>query len=124
MTELNPEIRDYYERAPEAERLSTGAFQLEFARTKELLSERLPEPPATVLDVGGGPGAYSLWLAELGFEVHLIDPVDRLVTQARQRSEAASRHIATFTVGDARDLSRSYQRRSSSGSGSSCSRIS
>jgi ubiquinone/menaquinone biosynthesis C-methylase UbiE len=104
--ELSPEIRRYYEDAPEAERLQTGSFQLEFERTKELLRERLPHPPATVLDVGGGPGAYALWLAELGYEVHLVDPVSHLISQARTRSDGAARPIASFTVGDARDLKR------------------
>ena len=67
--ELSPEIRAYYETAPEHERLSTGCFQLEFERTKELLLERIPKPPATILDVGGGPGLYALWLADRGYEV-------------------------------------------------------
>jgi ubiquinone/menaquinone biosynthesis C-methylase UbiE len=98
------DIRRYYETTPEAERLSTGPFQLEFERTKQLLGERLPAPPATILDVGGGPGTYALWLAELGYEVHLIDPVERLVMQARQRSDAASHHIASCSAGDARAL--------------------
>jgi len=100
----NDEIRRFYETTPEAARLSTGPFQLEFDRTKELLAERLPKPPATILDVGGGPGAYSLWLADLGFEVHLIDPVEGLVSQAQQRNDAASRRIASCSVGDARAL--------------------
>ena len=90
--ELSPEIRGYYEEAPEAERLRTGPFQLEFERTKELLAERLPKPPVTVLDVGGGPGTYALWLAELGYEVHLIDPVHRLVAQAQGLSDVVAHH--------------------------------
>jgi len=102
--ELSPEIRGYYEQAPEAERLRTGPFQLEFERTKELIAERLPKPPATVLDVGGGPGPYALWLAGLGYKVHLIDPVYRLVAQAQRQSDEAGRHIETCTVGDAREL--------------------
>jgi ubiquinone/menaquinone biosynthesis C-methylase UbiE len=102
--ELRPEIRNYYEQAPEAERLQTGPFQLEFERTKELIGARLPKPPAAVLDVGGGPGTYALWLAELGYEVHLIDPVSHLVSQAGRRSDAAARRIASCSLGDARAL--------------------
>src|SRR5262245_61808485 len=102
--ELNPEIRRYYEEAPEAERLRTGPFQLEFARTQELIGERLPPPPATLLDVGGAAGDYSLWLAGLGYNVHLIDAVSHLVAQARARSDAATQRIASINVGDARDL--------------------
>ena len=64
--EQSPEIRGYYEQAPEAERLRTGSSQLEFERSKALLAERLPKPPATVLDVGGGPGTYALCSRNLG----------------------------------------------------------
>jgi ubiquinone/menaquinone biosynthesis C-methylase UbiE len=102
--ELGPEIRRYYEEAPEVERLQTGPSQLEFERTKQLLRERLPMPPAIVLDVGGGPGAYALWLAEIGYEVHLVDPVSHLVAQAQQRSAGSARPIASCSVGDAREL--------------------
>src|SRR5262245_4336026 len=102
--EISPEIRVYYETAPEHERLNTGCFQLEFERTKELLLERLPRPPATILDVGGGPGLYALWLADLGYEVHLIDPVANLVEFGRTRSKNADRPIASCSIGDARQL--------------------
>src|SRR5437016_4632976 len=102
--ELNADIRLFYEEAPEAERLHTGPSQLEFERTKELLVERLPKPPATILDVGGGPGAYALWLAELGYDVHLIDPVARLVSQAQHRSDGSPHQLASCSVGDAREL--------------------
>ena len=102
--EFSPEIRAYYEHAPEHERLRTGPFQLEFERTKELLRERLPEPPAIILDVGGGPGAYALWLAELGYEVHLIDPVASLVAHAQACSQMAARGIKSCSIGDARAL--------------------
>src|SRR5437867_3573009 len=102
--ELSPEIRAYYEKFPEEDRLQTGPFQLEFERTRELLAERLPKPRATILDVGGGAGTYALWLAELGYEVHLIDPAPRLVALAQLRSDAASQPLQSCSVGDAREL--------------------
>jgi SAM-dependent methyltransferase len=102
--ELKPEVRAYYDAAEEADRLQSGPSQLEFARTQDILRRSLPPPPATVLDVGGGPGGYALWLAGLGYEVHLIDPVPRHVTQARARSERAAQPIASSAEGDARAL--------------------
>jgi ubiquinone/menaquinone biosynthesis C-methylase UbiE len=102
--ELTPEIRAYYENAPEHERLRTGPSQLEFDRTKELLRDRLPELPATILDIGGGPGPYALWLAELGYEVHLIDPVGSLIEHAQTFSRAAARPVKSCSIGDARSL--------------------
>ena len=59
------EIAYYYGLGEEQGRLA-GPFRLEFARTQELLTRYLPEPPAVVLDVGGGPGVYAAWLAEQG----------------------------------------------------------
>jgi len=102
--ELSSEIRAYYENAPECERLRMGPSQLEFDRTKELVRDRLPEPPATILDVGGGPGPYALWLAELGYEVHLIDPVGSLIEHAQTLSRKAARPVTTCSIGDARSL--------------------
>lgn len=94
-------ISDYYERAPEEARLEQGPFQLEEARTRDLIRRYAPPPPGTVVDVGGAAGAYALWLAEAGYAVHLIDPVPRLVAEARARSAAAERPLVSCRVGDA-----------------------
>src|SRR3954451_1628451 len=102
---LPDEIFRYYEAGAEAGRLAAaGPSQLEFARTKEVVLRYLPAPPATILDVGGAAGVYALWLAQLGDLVHLIDPVPRLVDEARRRSEASPNRIVTCQVGDARTL--------------------
>jgi ubiquinone/menaquinone biosynthesis C-methylase UbiE len=99
-----PEITRYYQEIAEEGRLAAGASQLEFARTKEIVVRYLPLPPATVLDIGGAAGAYALWLAEKGYQVHLIDAVPRLVDEARRRSEGSAHRIASCQVGDARRL--------------------
>src|SRR5262245_43405255 len=98
------EITRYYQEVAEEGRLAEGPSQLEFARTKEVVLRYLPTPPATILRVGGAAGAYSLWLAEKGYQVHLIDPVPRLVDEARRRSDASPNQIGTCQVGDAREL--------------------
>src|SRR4051812_5092265 len=49
------------------------------------LLEHLPEPPAPVLDVGGGAGHQSFPLAQAGFEVTLLDPSTAMLTKARER---------------------------------------
>ena len=100
-----PEILSYYERIDEANRLARGGGQLELARMRELIRRFLPLPPGVVLDVGGGPGRYSCWLAEQGYDVHLIDPVEKHVKQARQASRSQPDHpLASATQGDARSL--------------------
>jgi len=101
---LDPVISDYYDRTPEEARLGQGPFQLEEARTRELIQRFAPPPPGTVVDVGGAAGAYALWLAEAGYSVDLLDPVPRLVAEAEHRSAAAGRPLRSCRVGDARAL--------------------
>lgn len=93
-------LSEHYGSGYEKDRLGQGTSAIEFARTKELLQRFLPPPPASVLDVGGGPGVYSSWLADLGYRVHLIDAVALHVDQASQAS--AGRFSAS--IGDAREL--------------------
>ena len=102
MTELDPSIREYYERGYEANRLLGGfpSGPLELERTKEIIGRYLPPPPLTIIDVGGGPGVYAAWLADRGDSVDVVDPVALHVNQAR----SAHPHIRA-EVGDARQLS-------------------
>jgi ubiquinone/menaquinone biosynthesis C-methylase UbiE len=98
------EVLEYYEQFPEELRLTSGAFQLEFERSKDILSRLLPSPPARVIDVGGAAGAYSAWLGEQGYEVHLVDASSRLIARARERNATLAKRIASIAVGDARAL--------------------
>ena len=104
---MDPEIKAYYDRAPEESRLEVGPFQLEQLRSRELILRHAPEAPAVVIDVGGAAGAYAFWLAELGYQVHLVDAVPRLIAVARERNEHATHRLASCRVGDARALSES-----------------
>ena len=45
-------IADFYNDAYEASRLATGWFQLEHARTRELILRYLPPAPGTIVDAG------------------------------------------------------------------------
>ncbi len=99
------EVIDYYATYEEPSRLETGASRLEFERSKEILTRVLPPPPARIVDVGGAAGVYSFWLADLGYDVHLVDASPRLVEEARARNAAReTRRVASLTVGDARAL--------------------
>jgi ubiquinone/menaquinone biosynthesis C-methylase UbiE len=108
MTEKTPnpltDALSHYEQVDEDARLQQGWGPLELARTQELITRALRAPPAVVLDVGGGSGIYSAWLASLGYEVHLVDPVPKHIDQARQRSSRQPRAIASMNLGDARSL--------------------
>jgi ubiquinone/menaquinone biosynthesis C-methylase UbiE len=102
-----PEIVAHYATGYEEQRLLRGTSQLELVRTQEIVLRYLPLPPAVILDVGGGPGAYSLWLARLGYEVHLLDAMPLHIEQAETASLAQTDHpIASISLGDARHLDR------------------
>src|ERR687886_2158115 len=91
----------HYEDGREAERLLNSVGQLELVRTQELLTRYLPPPPATIFDVGGGTGIYAFWLAQQGYEVHLIDAVPLHIEQARRSCESQPDcSVASMEVGD------------------------
>jgi len=95
-------IKRFYEKYNEGERLFTGAGQLEFARTLDILEKYLPKPPATILDIGGADGIYSAELAKQSYDVHLIDLTPSNVEKAKELSKKQPDFpIASCTVGDA-----------------------
>jgi SAM-dependent methyltransferase len=101
---MDDNARSHYELGLEQARLAAGTGLLEFARTQEILRRRLPSAPATVLDVGGGPGTHARWLAADGYRVHLVDALDLHVRQALAAAAAQPDHPFTASVGDARAL--------------------
>ena len=102
---LPSEITHYYERGLEVQRFSGALGELELLRTKEIVNRYLPDPPVTILDVGGGPGIYASWLALERHEVHLIDPIPLHVKQAHQASRDQPNHpISSIRIGDARKI--------------------
>jgi ubiquinone/menaquinone biosynthesis C-methylase UbiE len=95
----------YYGDAREESRLRQRWFQLEHARTQELILRHLLPAPATVIDAGGGAGVYACWLAARGYRVHLIDPAPKHIEQARAASAKQPEHpLASAEAGDARKL--------------------
>lgn len=102
-----PEALEHYNRGEEQQRLFTGTFKLELARTQEILQRYLPLPPAVIFDVGGGPGVYANWLAQMGYEVYLIDPVPLHIKQAQEASQKQPDFpLAGAIVGEAGKLDR------------------
>jgi ubiquinone/menaquinone biosynthesis C-methylase UbiE len=100
------EVAEHYASGYEADRLHTGEGKLELKRSRELLKRFLPAAPATILDVGGGPGGHACWLAKQGYAVHLIDITPVHVQLAKDASRGQPEApLASATVGDARALS-------------------
>ena len=91
-------LAHYEDRYNEDERLKKDPLgRLELLRTRLILDRYLPPPPASLLDVGGGPGIYSTVLADDGYDVELIDIVPRHIREATERGVRAQ-------LGDAREL--------------------
>jgi len=99
------EIAAHYASGYEEARLNTGSGKLEGERTRDFLKRFLPEAPAVVLDVGGGPGAYACWLAKQGYQVHLIDITPLHVELAKAASlRQPEAPLASANIGDACSL--------------------
>jgi SAM-dependent methyltransferase len=93
-------MREYYDSGRELGRLAEPRGELEFERTKEIILRHLPPPPAIVADVGGGPGSYTFWLADLGYRVVFRDLIPLHVDLVR----LAARSGVDPAVADAREL--------------------
>lgn len=81
-------VKAFYDNAPQYEWDRLTRHPVEFEITKRILS-RYIKPGQRVLDVGGGPGRYSCWLAEVGCEVTLVDLSDGNVGFAKAKAEEA-----------------------------------
>ena len=94
-----------YNAGIERDRLRTGIGLIEFERTKEILLEKLPKPPAVIYDIGGAYGEYSWWLASLGYEVHLFDLSEtNIAMSAELATDYPGVKLASATVCDARSI--------------------
>lgn len=107
MSLLPDEIDNHYRETREKARLSAGVGELERLRTQAILARYLPSSPATIFDVGGAAGVYAFPLAERGYRVHLVDPVETHLEQARSRAAESGVKLASIALGDARHLNAS-----------------
>ncbi len=94
-------VRAFYDSqvATEWERLAKHPFEFEI--TKRML-RRTIRPGERVLDIGGGPGRYSLYLASIGCDVTLLDLSENNVAFALEQAAANSLPLRAI-AGDARN---------------------
>lgn len=98
-------VRGYYaaRSAHERDRLLSPEGLLERVLTTRLLEPHLGTP-GRALDLGGGTGPYSVWLAELGWDVSLADLSPELLAIAESSLPPGT--VQEVVEIDARDLSR------------------
>jgi ubiquinone/menaquinone biosynthesis C-methylase UbiE len=104
LTDIGSAIIAHYAIGYEQDRLDTGPGRLERVRTMEVVTRYLPSAPAEIVDIGGGPGVYSAWLAAKGYRVELLDIVPLHVEQARRTFAELGLETVRAQVGDARQL--------------------
>ena len=79
---------------------------VEFALTCHVLNKYLPSN-LRILDIGGGPGRYSIWLAQQGHQIVLADLSPELLRIAQEKITEAdvNEQIEEIVEADACDLS-------------------
>jgi ubiquinone/menaquinone biosynthesis C-methylase UbiE len=87
----------------EWDRLDTPFSKIEFLSTLRLIDRYWPKG-GHVLDIGGGPGRYTIELLNRGYHVSLLDLSPELIALADQRLQALKLAAQGLYVGDARDL--------------------
>ncbi len=80
---------------------------VEFAVNCDAIARRVP-PASRVLDIGGGPGRYTVWSAQQGHRVVLADLSHEQLEIARSRVRVADVHdlVEEIVEADVCDLSR------------------
>ena len=102
---IDSEVLKSYNLGLEKGRLRTGLGLIEFARTCEILTEKLPAPPAVIFDICGGYGEYAWWLASRGYSVHLFDISEKNIEMAQElQSEYPGCKLQGMVVADARKI--------------------
>lgn len=92
-------VKEYYDKCSEVE-WNRIAGRPEFILTTRFM-DRYIKPGDRVLDIGGGPGRYSIYLAKRGCDVTLFDLSDTNIEFAKQK--AAEQGVIIKTIcGDAR----------------------
>ncbi|MBB1642667.1 bifunctional 2-polyprenyl-6-hydroxyphenol methylase/3-demethylubiquinol 3-O-methyltransferase UbiG [Sphingobacterium sp. UME9] len=100
---ISRDIELFYNRASEETRLDKGMGVFEFERIKSLIEKYIPTSSSKIIDIGGGTGKYSEWLAKKGHQVHLVEPVAKHIQIAQSRANRLKNKFFVH-LGEARKL--------------------
>jgi len=101
--DLNDRLRDFYDQSVDYEWERLERHAVEYRTTMMALEEYLP-PRSRVVDIGGGPGRYSVALAQQGHAVTLVDLSPANVKHGEARAQAEGVELDDALTADARDL--------------------
>ena len=100
---ISRDIEIFYNKASEDTRLEKGMGIFEFERIKSLIEKHIISSSITIIDVGGGTGKYSEWLAKKGHKVHLVEPVSKHIEIAQNRANKLKNKFSVH-LGESRKL--------------------
>lgn len=95
-------IREYYDSDVQKEWDRLEKHPFEFRITTDMM-DRYIKPGDRILDIGGGPGRYSIYYAKKGCDVTLIDLSPENVKFALNKSKEMNVHMKAIS-GDAREV--------------------
>ncbi|MEO8254273.1 MAG: class I SAM-dependent methyltransferase [Flavobacterium sp.] len=73
------------------------------ALIKSLIEKYTPSISSKIIDIGGGTGKYSEWLANKGHRVHLVEPVSKHIKIAENRANKLKNKFSVH-LGESRKL--------------------
>jgi ubiquinone/menaquinone biosynthesis C-methylase UbiE len=102
---MSNNAKDYYNGHVEAEwlRLTNPKCAQEFASTLFLIDHYFPKS-GKIIDIGCGPGRYSIELLRRGYELTLVEPAENELEFARNQFHKEGLQAEAFINADAREL--------------------
>jgi len=100
------QVEDFYNRSADQEWNRLERHRTEFSVTMKALSEHLPSVPANLIDIGAGPGRYSIELAKNGYQITLVDLSMVSLDLAKEKASLVNIKFKDVIQQDATDLSR------------------
>ncbi len=98
------EVEKYYDEESEEEWNRLERHKVEFDITKRYMNDYI-EKEAKILDVGSGPGRYSIFLAKKGHAVTMFDLSSKNLELAQKKAEEKKVDIKDYIHGNALNLS-------------------
>jgi S-adenosylmethionine-dependent methyltransferase len=88
-------VKKYYDNDPRKEWNRLKAHPFEFALTTYMMDSYIHSGDS-ILDIGGGPGRYSIYYAKRGCDVTLVDLSDSNIKLARKKARYYHVNVKTF----------------------------
>lgn len=89
------EVAKYYDENAQLEWERLERHPFEFVLTTYMM-DRYIQPGQRILDIGGGPGRYSIHYAGKGCDVTLVDLSHGNIALAKEQADKAGVHVSTY----------------------------